>query len=409
MNILHVVPYYEPAWSYGGVVRAVAGLARQQVSSGHHVTVLTTDTAGSHSRLASGRMTLDGVVVERRPNLSNLVRATFNLSTPVALGRTARRLIEDSRVELIHCHEVRTLENLRIAPIAQRFDLPLLLSPHGTLPYSIGRGLIKKSWDQLFGRRLLGRFDHVVALSEQEAGEVRILWSRHRVPLDDDQLSVAPNAIHPDDFERLPDRDQSRQRWSLGPGPVVTFLGRLSRRKGLDLLIPAFADLVNQFPTARLLVAGPDDGMKRRLCELALRCQIAAHLVFTGLLTGEARLSALRAADIFVLPAEGEGSSMAALEAMACGLPLILTPGCHFPEAAVAGAGLVVPREIACLADALLALSADVERRLLMGRRARELVFGRYTWSSVSAHIETVYRAALARHHSKSRGAYARD
>jgi glycosyltransferase involved in cell wall biosynthesis len=403
MNILHVVPYYEPAWSYGGVVRAVTGLARQQVSSGHYVTVLTTDTAGPGDRLTSGRSTLDGVVVERLPNLSNLIRAKLNLSTPVSFRRVAPGLIEEYRIELIHCHELRTLENLRIGPIAQRFDLPLVLSPHGTLPYTIGRGLIKKSWDHLFGRKLLHRFDHVLALSEQEASEVRVLWSRYGIPLGADQLTVAPNGIHPGDFEKLPDRGESRCRWNLGAGPVAIFLGRLSRRKGLDLLIPAFADLVSQSPAARLLLAGPDDGVERQLRDLAVRCGINAHLVFTGMLNTDAKLAALRAADVFILPAEGEGSSMAVLEAMACELPLILTPGCHFPEVATAGAGLVVPREIACLADALRTLSADSERRLLMGQRARKLVFGHYTWPRLVTRLDSAYQAALARRHSKSR------
>ncbi len=409
LNVLHVVPYYEPAWPYGGVVRAVTGLARQQVSSGHRVAVLTTDTAGPSHRLPAGRVTADGVTVERVRNLSNSVRAKLNLSTPAGFGRTARQLIEELEIGVVHCHELRTVENLGIGRIARQLDLPLVLSPHGTLPYGIGRGLMKKTWDQILGQRLLPRFDHVLALSEQEAGEVRVLWSRYRIPLGDDQLTVVPNGIHPGDFTKLPDREESRRRWNLAPGPVVIFLGRLSRRKGLDLLIPAFADLVGQIPTARLLLVGPDDGMERQLRELALHCNIAPHVAFTGMLGGDSRLAAFRAADVFILPAEGEGSSMAALEAMACGLPLILTPGCNSPEVAAAGAGLIVPRDIASLTDALRTLLIDSERRLLMARRARELVLERYAWPRLVTRMDSAYQAALARHHSKSQVSYAAD
>ncbi len=224
MNVLHIVPYYEPAWAYGGVVRAVTGLARQQVSCGHRVAVLTTDTAGPGRRLPSGRVTLDGVVVERVRNITNSVRVKLNLSTPAGFGRAARHLIDELTVELIHCHELRTLENLLVGPIADRFHLPLVLSPHGTLPYTTGRARMKKSWDRLFGRRLLHQYDHVLALTEQEVSEVRALWSRHRIPLADDQLTVVPNGIHPGDFDELPDRDKSRRRWSLGPGPAAVFI-----------------------------------------------------------------------------------------------------------------------------------------------------------------------------------------
>ena len=409
MNVLHVVPYYEPAWRYGGVVRAVTGLAHQQVTSGHRVAVLTTDTADAGHRLPAGRATAEGVTVERVRNLSNSVRAKLNLSTPAGFGRTARQLIEEREIGLVHCHELRTVENLGIGRIARQLDLPLVLSPHGTLPCGIGRGLMKRTWDRLLGGRLLPRFDHVLALSEQEASEVRVLWSRFRIPLGRDQLTVLPNGIHPGDFQKLPDREESRRRWDLGPGPVVMFLGRLSKRKGLDLLIPAFAALVSQIPTARLLLVGPDDGMERQLRDLALRCTIAPHVVFTGMLSGDARLAAFSAANAFVLPAEGEGLSMSALEAMACGLPLVLTPGCNFPEVAAAGAGLIVPRDIVSLTDALRTLFIDSERRLSMGRRARELVLEHYAWPRLVTRMDSAYQAALARHPSKSQVAYAAD
>ena len=82
-------------------------------------------------------------------------------------------------------------------------------------------------------------------------------------------------------------------------------------------------------------------------------------MIFTGLLTGEDKLAALAAADLFALPAVGEGFSMAVLEAMACGLPVLLTPGCNFPEVVDAGAGMVVAREVPALSEGLRALLTD--------------------------------------------------
>ncbi len=409
MNLLHVVPYYEPAWSYGGVVRAVSGLAREQVRSGHRVVVLTTDTGGAASRLPDGRVMTGEVTVVRIRNVSNRIRSRLNLSTPAGFGGIASRLVEECKIDLVHCHELRTVENLCITRVADRWHVPLVLSPHGTLPYRTGRGLLKKSWDRLFANRLLCRFDHVIALNEQEEGEVRVLWSRYHLPLDADQLSVIPNGINPDDFVKLPDREESRRRWNLGQGPVVVFLGRLAERKGLQLLIPAFASLVKEVPTARLLLAGPDDGMESRLRDLANRCEVGAKVVFAGLLDTEARIAALTAGDIFVLPAEGEGLPMAALEGMACGLPAVLTPGCNFPEVAAAGGGLVVPREIASLGNALRALLPDSEQRLAMGRRARELVLGRYVWPRIVARMDSAYQEAQARCHPQSEVSYSAD
>ena len=103
------------------------------------------------------------------------------------------------------------------------------------------------------------------------------------------------------------------------------------------------------------------------------------------------------AADLFALPAEGEGFSMAVLEALACGLPVLLTPGCHFSEAAEAGAGVVVPREVEALRAALVALLSDSDRRAAMGRAARALVEARYTWPQIVAQLETAYASVIAR------------
>jgi glycosyltransferase involved in cell wall biosynthesis len=114
------------------------------------------------------------------------------------------------------------------------------------------------------------------------------------------------------------------------------------------------------------------------------------------MLTGNDRLGALAAADVFAMPAVGEGFSMAVLEAMACGLPVLLTPGCNFPEVVDAGAGIVTAREVPALSEALRMLLTDADRRASMGRLAREMVLARYTWDKVATLMEQVYQAVVA-------------
>src|SRR5262249_26769387 len=146
-------------------------------------------------------------------------------------------------------------------------------------------------------------------------------------------LEIIPNGVASDfaaiNFSAQPNL---RARYSLGNGPVVLFLGRLHERKGLQFLIPAFARAIHSHPNlidARLLVVGPDEGMLSVAQTLAETENVADHVVFTGLLEGQDRLAAFATATLYVLPAIGEGLSMAALEAMAAGLPVILTPGCN--------------------------------------------------------------------------------
>lgn len=394
MNLLHVIPYYAPAWVYGGSVRAATELTRALAQAGHHVTVLSTDTLSPAERAPLRRETLDGVEVVRVRNLSNALRGRLNLSTPRGLAAAARRLIAERGIDLVHCHELRTVENLLIAPVTKASGVPLAVSPHGTLPLTTGRPTLKRAWDRLLGGRLLPHFDAVIALTRDEAADARALWAKRGIDI---PVYIVPNGVHLDEFVALPPRDVARARWSLGDGPVVLFLGRLHARKGLHLLLPAFAGALQHVPEARLLIAGPDEGMLAALQAQARGLALGERVVFTGLLTGPDRLAALAAADLFALPAEGEGFSMAVLEALACGLPVLLTPGCHFPEAAEAGAGLIVPRQIEPLREALIALLSDADRRTAMGQAARALVEARYTWPQIVAQMETAYAAIIAR------------
>jgi glycosyltransferase involved in cell wall biosynthesis len=403
MRLLHVTPYYAPAWAYGGVVRAVTGLTRIQAAAGHRVVVLTTDTLDAARRLPSGDDVVDGVRVVRLRNRSNALRGRLNLSTPVGLRSTARRLIREHGMDLVHCHELRTVETLRVTGVATGLGLPLVVSPHGTLTYRTGRRLAKRAWDRLFGPRLLRRFDQVIALTDAEADEARALWARRGVSLRDDQLCVVPNGVDANEFARVAPGGPFRAQWGLGDGPIVISVGRLTERKGLALLIRALADVRRHVPEARLVLVGPDDGAGPRLRAQVEASGVTESVTFTGLLTGADRIAALAAADVFALPAVGEGFSVAVLEAMACGLPVVLSPDCHFPEAEAAGAAVVVPRDVRPLAEALRGLLTDGEARASLGRRARELVCRCYTWRSIAARLETVYEAAIRRHAQRQR------
>jgi poly(glycerol-phosphate) alpha-glucosyltransferase len=123
---------------------------------------------------------------------------------------------------------------------------------------------------------------------------------------------------------------------------------------------------------------------------------IDARVIITGYLDGADRLAALAAADIFALPAIGEGLSMAVLEALGTGLPVILSPECNLPEAEAVGAGLIVAPEVSVLAEALRTLLDDPDGRKGMGVAARQLIHERFTWDGVAVQLEKGYMQHIA-------------
>jgi glycosyltransferase involved in cell wall biosynthesis len=382
VKLLYVTPYYAPAYPFGGVVRAVEGLAQAMSARGHQVTVLTTDVYSRESRARlPAHESGGGVEVVRVPNLLPWLRGRANLSTPRGMGRAARALVANA--DVLHIHEFRAVEALLAVPEAARQGVPVLLSPHGTLTLTTGRSRLKAAWDRWLSPGIARQIGGVVALTEAEAEDVARLWARLRLP--PPPVRVVPNGV--DVHEIAPSaaaRADFRHRYGLGNAVVCLFMGRLQARKGVIVLADAFR--AAGVPDSKLVIAGPDEGMRA-----ALEARHDPHLVLTGYLDPQERLAALAAADVFALPATGEGLSMAALEALAAGLPVILSPGCNLPEVEPAGAGLEVPPEIEPLAAALDRLLTDTELRLKMGEAARALVESRFTWPQVAARMEQVY------------------
>ncbi|MCS7070873.1 MAG: glycosyltransferase, partial [Anaerolinea sp.] len=140
MRIVQVTPYYAPAYAFGGVVRAVEGLTRALIQRGHTVTVLTTDALTPTTRYPGPSVEhLDGVQIIRVPNLSIWLRGRLNLSTPLHMRRCGDAAI--AAADIVHLHELRTLEAQIAVPLAVRAGVPVVLSPHGTLDRRTGRSV----------------------------------------------------------------------------------------------------------------------------------------------------------------------------------------------------------------------------------------------------------------------------
>ena len=159
-------------------------------------------------------------------------------------------------------------------------------------------------------------------------------------------------------------------------------MGRLHPRKGAVQLAEAF--LRTDLTQARLVIVGPDEGSLEALTALAER--EPQRIILTGFLDGDDRLAAYAAADVFALPAIGEGLPMAA------GLPVILSPGCNLPEVAEVDAGMIGPLEVDAWAAALWMLLSDPVRRRELAANARRLIDDHFTEARAAEQLEEVYR-----------------
>src|SRR5581483_8301290 len=171
--------------------------------------------------------------------------------------------------------------------------------------------------------------------------------------LDPSSIQLIPNGVDLDDFSPAVAQGRFRGRFGLGSSPLVLFLGKLTARKRVDVLLRAFARLNSA--EARLVVAGNDMGAGREIRRLARVLAIQPRTVFTGLLRGRDRLEALADADVVVYPSQDEIFGLVPLEALLCGTPVVVADdsGCGEVIRATGGGPVVGVGDAGALADAV--------------------------------------------------------
>ncbi len=274
--------------------------------------------------------------------------------------------------DVVHIHSLYLFPQFAAFRQAKRHDVPYVLSQHGTLdPHLRGRGRFRKRVvDLLWQNRMLEGAAALHVGTEEEARVIADIAPRVR-------RLTAPFGIRWDDYEELTDDGKFRRLYLDGfEGPIVMNVGRLARKKGLDVLIRAFAIGASKASGARLVLVGPDDeGLRPSLVELAQREGIAERVTFTGILQGEDLRAALAAAHVWVLPSKAEAFPMAVMEALAAGKPVVISPWVNTAsDISAAGAGIVCEPEPEALASEIALLLSDEKRRAELQRKARAFV-----------------------------------
>ena len=185
----------------------------------------------------------------------------------------------------------------------------------------------------------------------------------------------------------------------IGNRRFLLFLSRIHEKKGCDLLVKAFADLIDHDPTLDLIVAGPDEsGLRYHLEQRAAKRGASARIHWPGMLKGDAKWGAFRACEAFVLPSHQENFGIVVAEAMACGRPVLITDKVNiWREVEASGAGLVAPdtdEGVYNLLSRFLTLSPP--ERTAMGDRARVCFLERFHIDEAARDLAGVLEEAVA-------------
>lgn len=388
MNILQVAPHYVPAYQFGGPLRVAHGLSKSLLAQGHTVKVCTTNLKNDVDNL---------IVPVDEPVLRDGVEVYYELTrlsrywgfSPKLYQRT-NALAKSADIVLVHFHY--QFANWAGAAIARKLGKPYVIFAHGSLnQWGIANksGWKKKLYLSLLERKNL-KDALFIAFNAEEERELSLFTERG---------VVIPSGIAPDEFKETPPRGSWRvQQAQLKNKSCILYLGRLNpAQKGLDMLLPAFAQLRRQRKDVHLILAGPDErGGEMEVRELIAALGIAADVTFTGMVDGLEKLAILADSDVYALVSPSEGLSIALLEALYMGLPAVVTNRIGLSaEIEREKAGIVVERDVAQIAAALLAMVNNAAQRREMGANAHRLVAEKYTWDAVAATLVEAVQARM--------------
>jgi glycosyltransferase involved in cell wall biosynthesis len=388
VRILHVTPSFYPAWAYGGVTRCTYELCRALAQRGEAVTVWTTDVLDASARIKERDATVDGIQVRHFRNLSNHLAYHRQLYLPRGLWMHARRHVRD--FDLVHLHAHRHVLNTIVAAAVRRAGIPYVLSGHGTVQPIERYVLMKQVVDALGGRALLQRADACVAVAGAEVAHFRALG------VDTQRVQVIPNGLRLDDYARIPPRGTFRLQHAIGDAPLILFVGKITPRKGVDVLLRALARLTAD---VHLVIAGNFMMPAEPIRQLARTLGVDARVRFVGFLPDEQKLAAYADADVVAYPSVHEIFGLVPFESLMCGTPVVVCDDSGCGEVlGAAGAALLVPYgDAQALADALQRFLGDPAFRRATVTRGRCHIEEYLGWDRVAERTVSLYREILER------------
>jgi glycosyltransferase involved in cell wall biosynthesis len=381
MRVLQVIPSVSPV--HGGPSRAIVNIEQALAARGVEVTTVTTNDDGDARTLPVPCGVPVAMPCATRWYFS---RSTVFFKVSVGLAQWLRGNI--AAFDVVHAHALFSFAPVAAAFLARQAGIPYVLRPLGALaPYGMTRHrpFLKKISFSLIERRLIESASAVHFTSSVERAEAEALGLKCNgvlIPLGIDLGGSARSA---------PARRKQGDAFNL------LFLSRIDPKKNIESLLQALRIVLPKNPNVMLKIAGAGDpNYIKTLRSLACRLTIDDHVDWLGYVEGDRKTDVLAAASAFVLPSYSENFGIAAAEALAAGLPCLVSRSVAISdEIENAGAGIVVgitPNEIAAGIEKIL---IDEHQMPTMSAAARGLASDAFSIDAMGARLEALYRDIL--------------
>ncbi|PIQ85992.1 MAG: hypothetical protein COV74_06575 [Candidatus Omnitrophica bacterium CG11_big_fil_rev_8_21_14_0_20_45_26] len=375
MKVLHVTADFEPKW--GGVYHAVTGMA---------------DSLSKHTDVH-----IFGSTRTKNPDAGTPhPRAeVFPTASKFQFSFAIKKKLEEAicAYDLVHIHGLWQFPLSYAAALAKKKGIPYVYHIHGMLDeWCLKHHAVRKYiYSALWERAHLNGARRIICVTEHEEKQLKHFGVTA-------PTIVIPNGITRDDAEAKASKELFLKKYPVFESTtIITTLGRIHPKKGLDLLLRAFEKLFQPPGRAKLIIAGPseDKPYERKLRRFVDQHKLGGHVIFLGPIYGDEKKAMLAASHIFVLASRDEGFSLSLLEAMAQSVPVIVTDACHFPQIETQKAGIQVSPDPNEILSAISLLVVDERKCQEMGEAGRRLVLAQYQWDAIALKLVSQYRQIL--------------
>jgi len=390
MRVLHVIPSLSA--TSGGPSFALPAMAESLHHRGIHVTVVTTDDHGRGLHIDG--ITCGVPITREFDSIIYFPKQTEFYKCSLPMYSWLSEHIHE--FDLVHIHAVFSFSSLMAGRVAARNKVPYIVRPLGVLNrwgMENRRRLLKSISFRLFDFPFLKKAAAMHYTSRMEMEEVS-RFGLHNIQC------VIPVGLDLEPFRQLPPRQIFSQAFpETANTRNLLYLSRIDAKKGLDLLIPAFAQISRRHADIRLVVCGGGDpAYLEKLKAMASDLGISQKVTWTGPVNGDLRLSALAAAEIFVLPSYSENFGIALLEAMAAGLPCVSTDQVALAvEVAGRNAVRMSPLDSKAMAAVLEELLISAAERQALASAAKAVAEKDYSLPAMGSALEHLYLDVASR------------
>ncbi len=368
----------------GGIERVVYEESKRLLERQYDLTVLT------HRNFTARQYSYDGIRVQ----CYDALNLGFRLGIPYPIPNLTsyKTFLEAVQsCSLVHAHGHPYLSSLAAARLAKRYKKPFVLTQHNTfIEYNGMWDYVETLNDLTVGKQTLKAAKKIIVISKATRNYVLSLGA------DPDKVEVIYNGVDLDRFKPIADaRFQVRRKLGISDDAVVaTTVRRLVYKNGIDTLLESARTTARNNPRLVYLVIGkgPDfNDVKTKVSQFGLQ----RNFVLAGFVSDEDLPSYYNAADFFVLPSKsGEGLPLVALEAMACGLPLVATNVGGIAEIMTEGFGRIVPaNDPEAMAEASLEYACIKLSNLR--EKLRNIIAEKYSWDVNVSKLARIYQEVI--------------